>query len=110
MNPVIEASKDGRLKIDVGLPSKLKVRVPDSSKPQGDITKNLRYTYILKQDLNHPRRDNVNYVVALTDQRLDTYSQFDTSSIITDTKNLMSRPSHLLQEYLMELFIIISPL
>ena len=70
--------------------------VPDSSKPQGDITKNLRYTYTLKQDLNHPRGDNVNYVVALTDQRLDTYNQFDTSSIVTSatrTFNLEGNPT-----------------
>ena len=70
--------------------------VADSSKPQGDITKNFRYTYTLKQDLNHPREDNVNYVVALTDQRLDTYSQFDTSSIVTSatrTFNLEGNPT-----------------
>ena len=70
--------------------------VPDSSKPQGDITKNFRYTYTLKQDLNHPMGDNVNYVVALTDQRLDTYSQFDTSSIVasaTRTFNLEGNPT-----------------
>ena len=70
--------------------------VADSSKPQGDITKNFRYTYTLKQDLNHPREDNVNYVVALTDQRLDTYSQFDTSSIVasaTRTFNLEGNPT-----------------
>ena len=70
--------------------------VEESSKPQGDITKNFRYTYTLKQDLNHPREDYVNYVVALTDQRLDTYSEFDISSIVTSATrrfNLESNPT-----------------
>ena len=57
--------------------------VPDSSKSQSDLTKNLRYTYTLNQDLNHPRGDKANYVLALTDQRLGTFNQFDTSSLVT---------------------------
>ena len=70
--------------------------VPDSSKPQGDLIKNFRYTYTLKRDLNHPRGDQSNYVVAFTDQRPDTYGQFDTSSIATSatrTFNLEGNPT-----------------
>ena len=72
------------------------LEVPDSSKPQNDLTRNIRYTYTLNQDLNHPRGDKVNYLVALTDQRLETFSQFDTSSIVTSasrTFNLEGNPT-----------------
>ena len=72
------------------------LEVPDSSKPQRDLTRNIRYTYTLNQDLNHPRGDKVNYLVALTDQRLETFSQFDTSSIVTSatrTFNLEGNPT-----------------
>ena len=72
------------------------LEVPDSSKPQRDHTRNIRYTYTLNQDLNHPRGDKVNYLVALTDQRLETFSQFDTSSIVTSatrTFNLEGNPT-----------------
>jgi hypothetical protein len=70
--------------------------VPEGSKPQGDITKNFRYTYTLNQDLNHPRGDQINYVIALTDQRLDSFHRFDTSSIVTSatrTFNLEGNPT-----------------
>ena len=72
------------------------LEVPDSSKPQNDLTRNIRYTYTLNQDLNHPRGDKVNYLIALTDQRLETFSQFDTSSIVTSatrTFNLEGNPT-----------------
>ena len=72
------------------------LEVPDTSKPQNDLTRNIRYTYTLNQDLNHPRGDKVNYLVALTDQRLETFSQFDTSSIVTSatrTFNLEGNPT-----------------
>ena len=72
------------------------LEVPDSSKPQRDLTRNIRYTYTLNQDLNHPRGDKVNYLVALTDQRLETFNQFDTSSIVTSatrTFNLEGNPT-----------------
>ena len=72
------------------------LEVPDSSKPQRDLTRNIRYTYTLNQDLNHPRGDKVNYLIALTDQRLETFSQFDTSSIVTSatrTFNLEGNPT-----------------
>ena len=72
------------------------LEVPDSSKPQNDLTRNIRYTYTLNQDLNHPRGDKVNYLVALTDQRLETFNQFDTSSIVTSatrTFNLEGNPT-----------------
>ena len=72
------------------------LEVPDSSRPQNDLTRNIRYTYTLNQDLNHPRGDKVNYLVALTDQRLETFSQFDTSSIVTSasrTFNLEGNPT-----------------
>lgn len=72
------------------------LEVPDTSKPQNDLTRNIRYTYTLNQDLNHPRGDKVNYLIALTDQRLETFSQFDTSSIVTSatrTFNLEGNPT-----------------
>ena len=72
------------------------LEVPDSSKPKNDLTRNIRYTYTLNQDLNHPRGDKVNYLIALTDQRLETFSQFDTSSIVTSatrTFNLEGNPT-----------------
>ena len=72
------------------------LEVPDTSKPQNDLTRNIRYTYTLNQDLNHPRGDKVNYLIALTDQRLETFSQFDTSSIVSSATrrfNLEGNPT-----------------
>ena len=64
--------------------------VSEDSKTQADITKNFRYSYIVNQDLKHPRGDTVNYIFSLTDERLAKFDRFDMSTAVISINRIFN--------------------
>ena len=58
------------------------LEVSPDSKGQSDLANSLRYNLTANQDLQHPRGDTENYLFSLSNERFDTFDQFDLSSVV----------------------------
>ena len=66
------------------------LEVSPDSRGQSDLANSIRYSLTANQDLQHPRGDTVNYLFSLSDERFDTFDQFNLSTAVFSVNRIFN--------------------